>query len=225
MNVIKAYFTLNMKLLFQDKLTFVWSIILPSVFLIANKSNITSVLDLRYFWVYIIFNHYVFGVGIHSLKQKEFGTLKTFFSIKPAKWEFFIANIFTQFVFIIFSLVIFNSIASIFLKFNYLEINLKSFLLMILMIPIAFLFFGVTLFKNVHANTLSTILTILISVSLIMMGMNTNLNIFNPLLYTSNILTMQTLNQKIIYLIISIICIGIGYCSVKKYSVLSNEVR
>lgn len=225
MNIIKAYFILNVKMLAKDKLSLLWSVLLPTFFVITNKLNVTNLLDLRYYWAYIIFNSYVFGIGLHALRQKEYGTLKTFFSIKFSKWEFFWASLLTQIIFIEVSLIIFNFFIFLFSGLNFIKMIILSNILLILMIPIAFFFFNITLFNKIHVNSLSSVLMILISLFLFIMGIDTHLNIINPLFYTSNLLIMETFNEKLIYILISITCILTGCYSIHNYSVLSNEVR
>lgn len=225
MNVIKAYYKLNMKMLFKDKLAFIWSIFLPSIFLILNKDTIKGILDMRYFWSYVIFSSYVFGVGLHSLIQKEEGTLKTYFSIKESRIEFFIANVLTQITFCFISIFLFNLFGTMLFKMNFLLMVIYSFILIILSIPVAFLFFNITLIKNIHVNSLNTFLTIITMIFLFIMNIDTIFNLINPLLYISNILVIDSFNEILLYVGISITCVISGLYSIKSYSVISNEKR
>lgn len=225
MNIVKAYFILNVKMLAKDKLSLLWSVLLPTFFVITNKLNVTNILDVRFYWAYIIFNSYVFGIGLHALRQKEYGTLKTFFSIKSSKWEFFLASVLTQIVFIEVSLIIFNFFIFLITGMNFIKMIILSNVLLILMMPMAFFFFNITLFNKIHVNSLSSLLMILISLSLIIMGIDTCLNILNPLFYASNILIIKTFDEIFLYILISMLCIVTGCYSIHNYSVLSNEVR
>lgn len=225
MNVVKAYYKLNMKMLFKDKLAFIWSVFLPSIFLILNKDTIKSILDMRYFWSYVIFSSYVFGVGLHSLIQKEEGTLKTYFSIKESRIEFFIANVLTQMTFCFISILLFNIFAMIIFKMKLILMIIYSLILIVLSIPLTFLFFNITLIKNIHVNSLNTFLTIITMIFLFIMHNDTIVNLINPLIYISNILVLDSVNEILLYIGISIICVISGLYSIKNYSVISNEKR
>lgn len=225
MNIIKAYFILNLKMLAKDKLGLIWSIFLPTFFIVGNGLNLNNAIDLRYYWAYIILNSYIFGIGLHALRQKEYGTLKTFFSIKFSRWEFFVASLLTQMVFIETSLILFNWVASIFSDINFLTAMALSNILLVAMIPMAFFTFNITRLKKIHVNSLTTLITIIISVCLFMMGVDARLVFLNPLYYTANILLDCTYWDVCIYISISIVFIISGVRSICNYSILSNEVR
>lgn len=93
-NIVLAYLQLNLKMLFKDKLSFVWSITLPTFFVIYNSNQIHSVNEVGGYQIYIIFTAYIYGIVLHSINIKETGCLKVFFSIKQTKFEFFFANLY-----------------------------------------------------------------------------------------------------------------------------------
>ena len=68
MNQVLAFVEVNMKLLVKDKLSFIWSIVLPTVMLLTNRGNVRGYEDLRFWWVYIIVSSFLFGIGIYALQ-------------------------------------------------------------------------------------------------------------------------------------------------------------
>ncbi len=145
MNIVKAYYILNMKMLIKDKLSFIWAIFLPSTLFIFNTKEFYDVIDMRFYWAYIIFSAYVFGVGLHSLNLKEQGTLKTYFSIRESRVELFVANILTQITFSFISIFFFNLFSYLTIKTDIWLMLIYSIILIFAAIPVAFLFFSVTL--------------------------------------------------------------------------------
>ncbi|MCI9351592.1 MAG: hypothetical protein HFE54_06575, partial [Turicibacter sp.] len=179
---------------------------------------------LRFYWAYIIFSAYVFGIGLHALHLKEQGCLKTYFSIKPTRLAFFIANLLTQMTFSFVTLLIFNFLGAQVLNVNVLPLIGASTLLMIGGIPLAFLFYGLTLFKRVHYQSLNTLMVIVTSFCLLGQSVWGRMGILNPLNYLAMILEMKG-KPFVGYFLMSFAFIAIGCYSIKKFSVMSNEVR
>src|SRR5699024_10339016 len=86
-------FILNIKIIFSEKVVFVWSLILPVVIFIvytfrfsSDSFNISEMVDLfSYFWAFIIISSAFNGVGIHLSKLRNFGLLKTYTLIAGGK--------------------------------------------------------------------------------------------------------------------------------------------
>ena len=199
-NIVLAYLQLNLKMLFKDKLSFVWSITLPTFFVIYNSNQIHSVNEVGGYQIYIIFTAYIYGIVLHSINIKETGCLKVFFSIKQTKFEFFFANLLTQ--------VIFSEI-----------------FLIVMGIPIPFLFFSITLISKLKYQIANTLFTILITICLLTIGEDTIFNYINPLYLYIKVLYIHTIKDMIIYIVFAMVSFGVGYLSIKRYSVLSSEVR
>lgn len=225
MDIVKGYYVLNMKMLLKDKISFIWSIFLPSSIFMFNRNIFNDVLDMRFYWGYIIFSSYVFGVGLHSLRLKEQGTLKTYFSIKESRFEFFIANVLTQITFTFIAIFFFNLFCSLLVKLNIVKMIIYSIILIIASLPVAFVFFWITIIKNIHYNSINTIVTIMTTVFMFMAQIDTKINYINPLIYISNILLIDSKKNIVEYITISILCVVVGVYSIKNYSIISNEVR
>ena len=224
MNQIKAYYVLNMKMLMKDKLSFIWVLFLPSMTFVCQSPMQGGEHHLRFYWAYIIFSAYVFGIGLHALNLKEQGCLKTYFSIKPTRLSFFIANLLTQMTFSFVTLLIFNFLAAQVLQVNVPPLMVSSSILIIAGIPIAFLFYGLRLFKRVHYQSLNTLMVIATSLCLLGQSVSGRMGIFNPLNYLAMIV-MMTKEHFVLYFLLSALFIAIGCYSIKKFSVMSNEVR
>lgn len=225
MNIVKAYYILNMKMLLKEKLSFIWSIILPAVMIVLYQQNGYTELDMRYYYAYIIFSSYVFGVGVHSVEVRQNGSLKVFFSIREAKYPFFIANILTQVTFSTICICILNIMVVLLYRLNFLVLSIEMIIMLLGALPIAFASCGLSLIKNIHYGNINTIATILITICLFLVGRQSKWNILNPLYLTSNILLIQSWKSVGVYLAISIGAILLGIFSIQNYTVMSCEVR
>lgn len=219
---VKAYFEIGLKVMLNDKLAFLWQIIMPSIFL--SMSKVENLLDLRYFWSYIIFSAYIYGVGLFILQNRESGILKMYFSIENKVRYYFISILLMQMVFIGICLFFFNCIAFILYGFNFFEMMFYSYSLMLLMIPIAFLSTIVTLMKNVNPSSIQTIVNILIFAFFVIMSKNIAINRYNPILILSQLLLFDN-KMKMMYLISSVIMICIGVFSLKKFTPIPTYMR
>ena len=188
MDQVIAFFVLNVKMLKKDKLKMIWSLTMPAFFLIINCDKVVEMTDMRFGWTYIIISSYIYGIGIHSLTEKEAGTLKTAFSISGKAYTFFFANLFTQIVYSFVCLFLFNLVSTILYGFSFFYMNLYSVLYLILFIPIAFFCYNITLIRNVHVNSLSVFVNIVFIMLFLSIGVNRTLDKFNPFIYFSNLL-------------------------------------
>lgn len=222
---IKAFVEYNIKSLIKDKLSFLWSIAVPTMVLLFSSNKALEPQDLRFWWSYIIISSYLFGVGIYALTLKESGVMRTIFSIKKDKISFFAGNLITQMIYSFICLFIFNLIASLSLDFNFLYLNLNSIKMIILCIPIAFLSYNFTLINRVHANTISTMANMVFFGLFILMGTDSKFNEFNPLIIIANTILITEGHSVLFFIIVSVMIILISIPSVLNYDCLSNERR
>lgn len=89
MSEVITLFRLNILLLLKDKVSLVWSLLLPTIMLFINSKEITSINNLSYWWIYIVFNSFIYGVGVFALQEKDSGALSIIFSIKWIPKQFF----------------------------------------------------------------------------------------------------------------------------------------
>lgn len=218
MHQIISYLKYNIKMIIRDKIPMLWSILLPSVFLLMSRDNVEVELDLRFWWGYIILSSYIYGIGIYALTLKESGTLKTSFSICNNSFFFFFGNLFTQIIYSSTCILCFNILVFFLYKFSIMKLLLYSMLMIILLIPIAFMGFAITLLKNVHINSLSTITNILFMILFFMLSINSEYRYLNPLYYFSNVIMFRSLVEICRYCIISILMLLIGNISIKVFS-------
>lgn len=225
MNQIMAYFIYNIKMLSKDKLPIFWSVILPSVFLVLNKDNISGEQDLRFWWGYIIITSYIFGIGLYALTLKESGTLKTSFSISNNPMFFFLGNLLTQITFSTVCILLFNTFVVFLYKFQVLKLFIYSVQMIIMLIPIAFLGFCITLIRKVHVNSLSTFANIVIMLLFYGLGVSSDFYKINPLYYFSNVIMINHVRDVMFYAGISLVMILFGIYSIFKFTPLPIERR
>lgn len=185
-NSIYAYAVLNIKSLLKDKISFVWSILLPLIMFFINAENIHNENEITYWWVYMILCSYIYGIGVYALELKEEGSLRTIFSINNSSLTFFLGNLVTQVIFSCISIFLFDVVVILIKHFSIFTIILCSIKCIILCLPFAFLGYGLTLFSGCHVNTIRTIFTILIFGMFMLIGVHSWINEYNPLCYISN---------------------------------------
>lgn len=222
---IKAYFMLNIKILSKDFLPFLWSIILPLIFLLINLDSIATPLDLRFWWTYIVITSYIFGVGLHAISLKEVGYLKTSFSIRHTPFSFFVGNVLTQICYCLICLFFFNVLVSVVFSFSFIMLSVYSLITIIVLLPVSFLGYNLTLIQNVHVNTLMTLTHIILFILFMLMGTSTLMNSFNPLLYFSNVLVMTSFTEWLYFIFLSFLIVLISIPSIIKFSPVSTERR
>lgn len=225
MRQVLAFAEVNLKLLLKDKLSFIWSIALPTILLLSNKSAISGYEDLRFWWVYIVVSSYLFGVGIYALQLKESGVMRVIFSIRNNPWTFFFGNFVTQIIYSIICLAVFNLIASVLLDMNYIKAAACSLKTILYCIPIGFLGYNLTLLRSIHVRSVETVASISIFGLLILMNIDTPFNRINPLAVISDILIEENAAFLAVYLLVSLILILCSLYSVSSYTCVSNERR
>lgn len=225
MNQIMAYFIYNIKMLSKDKLPIFWSVILPSVFLILNKDNISGEQDLRFWWGYIIITSYIFGIGLYALTLKESGVLKTSFSISDKPMFFFLGNLLTQIIFSGVCMLLFNGFVVFLYRFSVWKLLVYSVQMMVMLIPVAFFGFCITLIRKVHVNSLSTFANIVFMVLFYSLGIPTDFYKINPLYYFSNVIMINNPRDFVLYAGISLAMVLAGSYSIFKFTPLPIERR
>ncbi len=220
---IIAYVKLNIKSLLKDKISFIWSIFFPLIIFYLNYKNINQA-QLVYWWEYMIICSFVYGIGIYIVELRENGCLKTYFSIKNSKTLFFLGNLFTQIIFCIISLEIFNAIIATLKGYNFIIISSISFLLIILSIPLAFASLLLSLPCKISSQSVKTIFTILTTL-LLFGSKNIYINKLSILSLYYKIINDTNRISILIYIILSAFSILIGINSLSKLTVVSEEKR
>ncbi|EKN1382946.1 hypothetical protein [Enterococcus faecalis] len=222
---VKSYALFNIKMLLKDKIPLLWSIALPVITFFMNYRSVTNEWELAYWWVYIVVCSYVYGVGVYALQLKEYGSLKTIFSINNSPWAFFLGNLLTQIMFSFISVNLLNLIVVILLPLSFLRLFLYSFITIIACLPVAFFSYNLTLIKKMHANTINSIFTMLIFGLFILLNTNIELNKYNPLSILSNVLIEHKNMDVFKYVTFSIFLVFISMYSIVKFEPISNERR
>ncbi|QDO90966.1 hypothetical protein B8A42_01895 [Dolosigranulum pigrum] len=221
-----AFVKMNLLILMKNKLSFAWSIMLPTIIFFINRDNITSVNDIVYWLVFIIINIFLYGVGLQALEEKDSGVLSIIFSINWIPFEYFTGLLLTQIIYSIVVTAIFGLVPMAILGFNYGVLLLLSLLTIIVSIPIAFLSYNVTFLKSLHSKTVTSILNIISFLFFITLGIDSPINIINPYIVIGRqVNTIMQGKIDIVYLLVSILIIMLSLPSIIYFRPLSKEGR
>ncbi|WP_347298129.1 hypothetical protein [Dolosigranulum savutiense] len=221
-----AFVKMNLLILMKNKLSFAWSIMLPTIIFFINRDNITSVNDIVYWLVFIIINIFLYGVGLQALEEKDSGVLSIIFSINWIPFEYFTGLLLTQIIYSIVVTTIFGLVPMAILGFNYGVLLLLSLLTIIVSIPIAFLSYNVTFLKSLHSKTVTSILNIISFLFFITLGIDSPINIINPYIVIGRqVNSIMQGKIDIVYLLVSILIIILSLPSIIYFRPLSKEGR
>lgn len=221
-----AFVKMNLLILMKNKLSFAWSIMLPTIIFFINRDNITSVNDVVYWLVFIVINIFLYGVGLQALEEKDSGVLSIIFSINWIPFEYFTGLLLTQIIYSIVVTTIFGLVPMAILGFNYGVLLLLSLLTIIVSIPIAFLSYNVTFLKSLHSKTVTSILNIISFLFFITLGIDSPINIINPYIVIGRqVNTIMQGKIDIVYLLVSILIIMLSLPSIIYFRPLSKEGR
>lgn len=221
-----AFVKMNLLILMKNKLSFAWSIMLPTIIFFINRDNITSVNDIVYWLVFIVINIFLYGVGLQALEEKDSGVLSIIFSINWIPFEYFTGLLLTQIIYSIVVTAIFGLVPMAILGFNYGVLLLLSLLTIIVSIPIAFLSYNVTFLKSLHSKTVTSILNIISFLFFITLGIDSPINIINPYIVIGRqVNTIMQGKIDIVYLLVSILIIMLSLPSIIYFRPLSKEGR
>ncbi|QJS97832.1 hypothetical protein [Dolosigranulum pigrum] len=221
-----AFVKMNLLILMKNKLSFAWSIMLPTIIFFINRDNITSVNDIVYWLVFIVINIFLYGVGLQALEEKDSGVLSIIFSINWIPFEYFTGLLLTQIIYSIVVTTIFGLVPMAILGFNYGVLLLLSLLTIIVSIPIAFLSYNVTFLKSLHSKTVTSILNIISFLFFITLGIDSPINIINPYIVIGRqVNSIMQGKIDIVYLLVSILIIILSLPSIIYFRPLSKEGR
>lgn len=221
-----AFVKMNLLILMKNKLSFAWSIMLPTIIFFINRDNITSVNDIVYWLVFIVINIFLYGVGLQALEEKDSGVLSIIFSINWIPFEYFTGLLLTQIIYSIVVTAIFGLVPMAILGFNYGVLLLLSLLTIIVSIPIAFLSYNVTFLKSLHSKTVTSILNIISFLFFITLGIDSPINIINPYIVIGRqVNSIMPGKIDIVYLLVSILIIMLSLPSIIYFRPLSKEGR
>lgn len=167
MHQIKSYFLLYIKIIFTDKIPFIWMLALPLVIALFNGPNNTTdysredILSyLVLFWVYIILSSYLNGVGLRLAHMREHGLMKTYIMISGNKYTFIGAVILAQLLFSAVSLLIFTTVVTLVYGFFSIGLLAGSLIVLLCSLPLAVASIAITLLpaKNSSMTTIVNIL-------------------------------------------------------------------
>ena len=219
-----AYFVINIKSLLIDKVSFIWSITFPLIMFYINIDSISHVLDLSYYWCYMIISSYLFGLGIYAVEMRESGCLKTIFSINNSKVAYILGNIVTQLVYTLICVSVFNLLVMFKLKYNFFEMETSAIILMLLCLPIGIGSYAVVVLHSFYISSIKTLITILLFFLLIITGSNSYINEYN-LLYIIPTILFGYYNYLPQYIVICTLLVVTGLIGMYDFGAISKEKR
>lgn len=253
MNLILSYFKTFNKMIFSEKIPFIYSIVFPTcLFLLNNYSQLmyrswtTSELltETANYVGYIIVSVAINGVGVQLVNFRESGFLKTYTMISGGNKKYgIIGLLLSELLFGYISVLIFGLIIGILFSKNIIQILVLYTISYLLCSIPAFLLAIVLGTLAIRVNTLVTILNISFFIMIwisIMRNDSGNLIseiIFglNPVDYVSQVLIVlnQTMNnidtinlyQLFSVLIVLIIFVTVGLISIPKVKLNSVNMR
>ena len=252
MKLILNYFKTFTKVIFSEKLPFLYSVFFPAVlFLINNFSRLGQTMPFSQLLLqtanyvgYIIVLVAINGIGIQLINFRESGFLKTYIMISGGDKKYAVFGlILSEMLFGYVSTLLFGLVLSIF--------NLKSIILILIFYTITYVIaaipvFLLTVILSVIAtrlNTISTVANIVLFGMLWLSAARTDThNLFGELLYGlnpvdyvsqvlitgSNLLqnvNVNTLQQLLIVVILFVIFSTIGLLAIPKVRLNSLNMR
>lgn len=223
--MIRALVFINLKMIFIDKISFLWTILFPVLMLFLNRENIDSIYDISIWQLYIVITSLLFGIGIQALKNRENGLVKYFYSMEKNNVKYFIALFVIQTIYIAICMFIFSIIASLLFKFSLTQMFLSSVKVYLIALPIALIGCNITLIKNVHVNSLNTIATIIVFLCVMLANYNIGFNVINPIYQIYKIFIYGLKDISIIFIIAYILFSIMGVYAIKTFDYKSMEIR
>lgn len=218
--MLSALVLLRLKLLFKDKITYVWTILLPVIMTIFNKENITEDTIIFYI-IYMIIYSLFYGTAFKPMQEIKNGTAEHIFSYYRAKkYEYFLSLLFVQIIYILISSYIYMIFCYIFIGDYFLKYMLYIPIITMLSIPIGFLFFNLVLINVSNINTFYTIGNIILFIMLMLLNVETPINYINPMVwfYLSFVnLINFNLNFLIVYALFSLLIIVLSMYSILRF--------
>lgn len=248
MRRIFGMFILNLRILFAEKVTLVWVLLIPTIIFISSSRNFmgeaptdnVKITFISIFWAFIIISSIFNGVGIHIARLRNMNLLKTYTLIAGTKLPIISGIVLTQLVFCIINIVVFTIVASLWLSMNPIHlIFIPIIILLILFLPLSLVSL---LFTSVPMR--DSALTLIVNIglySLFLLAVSEQnhiwtqiINLINPFTFVisiselifnmfriNNYLNIIYFSNIISYLILSIA----GIISYKNLSLVSKDYR
>lgn len=142
------YFKLFNKEVFYNKLSYIWSLAIPIIFLIINHYNNFTTLSyesfsysLFFFWGYMVLITASEGIGIRFLYMRDSNFLKMYTYITGSKLPIIFGKIFSQMLFLWGNMLVFILFSGLLYQQPVVSIIFTSFIILIpIVIPIYLLF-------------------------------------------------------------------------------------
>lgn len=240
------YFLVFNKEVFYNKLSYVWSLVLPMFFIIVyNISDRTSMTytefseQIYFYWSLMVLITAAEGIGVGILNMRDYNFLKMYTYISGDKAPIVLGKIQSQSFFLMVNILMFTTVSGIIYSQPIISLLLTGVIVSIIVaIPIYFLFLITTTIR-LKANGVGPILyiVVLVLINLASVTMNTNtwvdnLVYLNPALIigggASNIhsILLGLDTEYILYTSLSLLCYCIiGWMAYRKLDIVTRVGR
>ena len=219
----KAYAIISVKSLLKDKVSFIWGLIFPLIMYVINRDAINET-DLVYWWTYMLMCSFLYGIGLYTVELRDNGCLRTFFSINESRWAFFIGELITQTIYSLVVLFVFDCIVCVIENYNIIKVFYLSLMNIILVVPVAFGGYIVTLLKKIHYESVKTIISMLLFLTFISVSVD-SIKEYNLLNIYYSIIVNHTPIIIWGYIVFSVFSIFIGIIAIQKLNPCSAFCR
>ncbi|MGK4878343.1 hypothetical protein ACSMDP_08380 [Staphylococcus pseudintermedius] len=238
MRQMYAFFKYYFGLMIKDKVTMIWSVFFPLIIALMGyfpqQDSFSNILDkqtyIYVFWAFALNMIFINGIGTQFATIRQYGLLKTFYSLSGKKYPFIIAIVVAQLILGIGTISLITIVLGLFMKILSLDLLVHLMIYSILIIPIAPAFLAIS-FIPIRAESLTTIASILTIVMFFIAG-NTSNNFFgiewaNSVYFfrqMSLLLTSKSVNI-VLFSITYILYIIVSVYSVLKVNINSKTNR
>jgi len=231
-----AFYKLYIKILFSEKVSFFYTLLLPILFAFVTVNSVGSsasndeiITYISLFWSFIIMTVFINGIGIQLSTIRNYGTLKTYYAITRNKYGFLIGIVLVQLTISLLNLITYTTILSLYYGVFSLNLLLAACLTLILSIPFALLCMSIAALPIKNSN-LTPLLNIIAYPLFIISFMETKINLINPFYMinqiSSSLLNLnRNTNDSAILIAIIIAYIIFSIIIIRKFKVTSLSVR
>ncbi|MDT0700354.1 hypothetical protein [Staphylococcus chromogenes] len=233
-----AFFKYYFGLMIKDKVTLIWSVFFPLIIALMGyfpqQGHFDTTLEkqtyIYVFWSFALTMIFINGIGTQFATIRQYGLLKSFYSLSGKKYPFIVATILAQLILGIATISIITIVLGTLMKVLTLNLLANLIIYSLLIIPLAPAFLIIS-FLPIKAESLVTISSILAIIMFFIAG-NTNNNFgglewINPVYFFREISLMFSNNISNISLlvIVYLIYVALGLFSVLKVNINSKTNR
>lgn len=175
------YFKLFNKEVFYNRLSYIWSLAIPIIFLFINNYNSLTTISYEsfrhsifFFWGYMVLITAAEGIGIGLLFMRDSHFLKMYTYITGSKLPIVLGKVFSQCFFLWVNMVVFTLFSGLMYQQPVGSLVFTSFIILIpIVIPVYFLFLT-TATLRVKSKNIGPLLTLIVILLVNLAGITLN---------------------------------------------------